>query len=255
MRGNLVGDDTSLDVIAIGESKMLLWRDVAKHCSSKGSNICSTDGGGDVIVSGCDIGGKRTQSVKWRLAAPIQLVAHVFGNLVKRYMAGSLIHDLDIFFPGTTGESTLSLEFGKLGFIISVVNGSGTKTISDGESNVVLGANIKNLIPMIIRKVLLVVENAPLGMNGSSTADDTSHSFNSHWNIMEQHSSMNGEVIDTLLCLFDQSLTENLPGQIFRDTIDLFQGLVDWYCSDRNGAVSHNPFSCFVDMLSCRQIH
>ena len=52
---------------------------------------------------------------------PIQLVAHVYGDLVQGDMSRSLVHDLDVLFPGTKSEFTVSLELGKLSFVVGII--------------------------------------------------------------------------------------------------------------------------------------
>lgn len=132
---------------------MLLGGDVAKHGGSESSNVGNTNGRSDVVVSGGDIGGKRSQGVERSFMAPFQLVAHVLGNLVKGNVTRSFVHDLDIHFPGTKSAFTLSLELGELGFVIGIVNGSRAKSISNRKGNIGLGTDVKNIIPVLVGEV------------------------------------------------------------------------------------------------------
>mmetsp|Transcript_3529 Transcript_3529/g.5111 ORF Transcript_3529/g.5111 Transcript_3529/m.5111 type:complete len:276 (-) Transcript_3529:692-1519(-) len=255
MGGNLVGNDTSLNIITVGKSQMFLWSDIAKHGSSKSGNIGSTDGRGNVIISRCNICCKRAKSVERCFVTPFKLVSHIFRNFVEWNMSRTFIHDLNILFPSTFGEFTLSLEFSELGLVVGIVNRSRTETITNGEGNIIFGTNVENLIPMFVGKVLLVVEDIPLGMDGSTTADDACHTVNGCGNVSEKNTSMDGEVINTLLSLLDQGLTEDVPIQIFSNPVDLFQGLVNRDGSYGNSRVTHDPFTCLVDVFSGRQIH
>lgn len=74
---------------------------------------------------------------------------------------------------------------------------------------------------MLIGKVLLVVEDVPFGMDTSSAGDNTSLARDSHGNVTKKYSSMNGEVVDTLGSLFEESFLEDLPSQVLGDSVNL----------------------------------
>jgi hypothetical protein len=48
------------------------------------------------------------------------------------------------------------------------MNGSGMETVTDGKGDIISSTDINNFIPLLVGKVLLVVENIPLGVHGSS---------------------------------------------------------------------------------------
>mmetsp|Transcript_1487 Transcript_1487/g.3133 ORF Transcript_1487/g.3133 Transcript_1487/m.3133 type:complete len:451 (+) Transcript_1487:730-2082(+) len=255
MGRNLVSDNSSLDIITVGKSQMFLGGDVAKHGGTKSSNVGSTNGTGNVIISGGNISSQGSKGVERGLATPIELVAHVLGNLVKGNMSGSFIHDLDVFFPRTLGKYSLSHQLGELRFVIGIVDTSGTKTITDGEGNVVLGANVKDVIPMFVCEVLLVVEDVPLGVDGTTAGDNSSFAVDGHGDVTEEDSSVDGEVINTLLSLLNKSLPETFPGQILSNTINLLQSLINRHGSHGNGTIPHDPLPRLLNVLSCTQIH
>ena len=72
---------------------------------------------------------------------------------------------------------------------------------------------------------------------------------------MAADTCMNREVIHSLLALFDEGVTVDFPIQVFHYTVHLFKSLVDRYGADRHRAVTDNPFTCFADIFSCREIH
>lgn len=47
-----------------------------------------------MIVPRSDIRREGTKRVERSLVAPVQLIAHVLGNLVKRDVSGAFVHDL-----------------------------------------------------------------------------------------------------------------------------------------------------------------
>mmetsp|Transcript_36510 Transcript_36510/g.88489 ORF Transcript_36510/g.88489 Transcript_36510/m.88489 type:complete len:474 (+) Transcript_36510:709-2130(+) len=255
MSGDLVCNNSSLDIITVGKSKMLLGCYVAKHSSSKGSDIGSSNGGGNVIITRGNISSEGSQGVEWSLVTPVQLVSHVLWDLIKRNVSRSLVHDLYILGPSTGGEFSLKLKLSKLRFIIGIIDGSGTETITDGKGDIIFSTDIKNIIPMLVGEVLFVVEDIPLGVDGSSTRNNACHSANSHWYETKKNGSMDGEVINSLLGLLNKSLLEYLPIQILSNSINLLQSLVDRNGSNGNRRVSHDPLSGLVNVLSSTQIH
>jgi hypothetical protein len=64
VRRDFVSDHTHFDVVAIRESQMLLGLDLTEHRCSKPADHCGTNGRGNVIVPGRNIGGERPECVK-----------------------------------------------------------------------------------------------------------------------------------------------------------------------------------------------
>mmetsp|Transcript_7691 Transcript_7691/g.13557 ORF Transcript_7691/g.13557 Transcript_7691/m.13557 type:complete len:298 (-) Transcript_7691:27-920(-) len=162
---NLVRNHTCLDIISVWQTQMFLGRNVAQQSSAQMTNVGGANGRGDVVVSWRNIGHQRTQSVEWRLIAPLQLVLHVFGDLVQRNVAWTFVHDLHVVLPRTSGQVALSLEFGKLGLIIGVIDRTRSQAITNRERHIVFTTNLANLVPVLISKVLLVMGQAPLGVD------------------------------------------------------------------------------------------
>ena len=79
---NLVSDHALLDIVFIRQAEVLLGRDVAQHGRAEAGDVGRTDGRGDVVVSGCDVGGERAECVERSFAAPLDLLFHVFADHV-----------------------------------------------------------------------------------------------------------------------------------------------------------------------------
>ena len=108
---------------------------------------------------------------------------------------------------------------------------------------------------MRVQERFLVVRQAPFRHDGAAARDDARQALGRHRHIAQQHTGVDGEVIDTLLGLLDEGVAEDFPRQIFGLAIDLFQRLVDGHGADGHGAVAHDPFARFVDMFTRRQVH
>ena len=66
---------------------------------------------------------------------------------------------------------------------------------------------------------------------------------------------MDGEVVDALFCLFNQSVPEYLPGQLLSPAINLLEGLINGYSTDGHRAVAQNPLSRLVDVSARGKVH
>lgn len=51
---------------------------------------------------------------------------------------------------------------------------------------------------MLVGKVLLVLQQAQLGVDGATTADNAGDAVGRQGNVAQQHASMNGPVVNTL---------------------------------------------------------
>mmetsp|Transcript_651 Transcript_651/g.1028 ORF Transcript_651/g.1028 Transcript_651/m.1028 type:complete len:435 (+) Transcript_651:690-1994(+) len=234
---------------------MFLGSYITQHGSSQGSNVCSSDCRGDVVVTGSNICSKRSKSVEWSLVTPLELITHILWNLVEGDMSRTFVHYLYILLPRTLCEIALKLELKELGLVVRIKDGSRSKTISNRKSDVVLSTDVKDLIPVFVGKVLLVMEDIPLGMDTSSTGNNTSQTVYSGRNKAEKNSGMDGEVINTLLSLLDESLTEGFPSQVLCNAINLLKCLINGNCSYRNRRVTNDPFTCLLNVLPGTQVH
>ena len=126
--------------------------------------------------------------------APVELVAHVLGDLVEGDVAGPLVHDLHVLGPGPLGELPLGLELGELGLVVGVVDAARAEAVADGEGDVVLGADVEDVVPVLVGEVLLVVEDVPLGVDGAAAGDDAGLAVDGRGDVTEEDAGVDGEV-------------------------------------------------------------
>ncbi len=100
-----------------------------------------------------------------------------------------------------------------------------------------------------------MVRETPLGHDRTAARNDAGHAVGGHRHVAQQHTGVDGEVIDALLGLLDQRVAEHFPGQLFGLAVDLFQRLVDRHGTDRHRRIADDPLARFVDVLAGRQIH
>ena len=66
---------------------------------------------------------------------------------------------------------------------------------------------------------------------------------------------MDGEVVHTLLTLFDEGILVDFPREVLHAAVHLFQGLVYGDGTHGYGAVADNPFAGFVDVGTGGEVH
>ena len=156
---------------------MFLGGYVAEHSTAIPADVGGSDGGGDVIVAGGDVGGQWPEGIEGGFVAPLDLLLHVFLNEVQGNVAGAFVHDLAAFFPGTGGEFSLDFELGELGVVVGVGNGAGAQAVTNREGDVVGGADVADVIPVLVEEAFLLVGDAPFGHDGATTRDNAGHAF------------------------------------------------------------------------------
>ena len=97
-----------LDIITIRQPKMFLGSDVTKESCASCTNVCSTNGGRDVVICRRNVCCKGPQCVEGCLMTPLQLLVHVLLNLVHGHVARALVHDLHAYIRWHTQATTAS---------------------------------------------------------------------------------------------------------------------------------------------------
>ena len=83
-----------------------------------------------VIVAGRNIRCERTQCVKWRPVTPVQLFLHILLDHMHGNMARTFDHGLHFMFPGDLRQFTESFQFGKLGFVVGIGEGTRAQSVT-----------------------------------------------------------------------------------------------------------------------------
>mmetsp|Transcript_18714 Transcript_18714/g.33393 ORF Transcript_18714/g.33393 Transcript_18714/m.33393 type:complete len:243 (-) Transcript_18714:966-1694(-) len=234
---------------------MLLGGDITQERGASGADSGGADGRGDVVVAGRDVGGEGAEGVKGRLRAPVQLLVHVFLDLVQRHVAGALVHHLHVLLPGPACKLPLHLELEKLRRVVGVLDAAGAEAVADGERDVVLGANVQNLVPVLVGEILLVLQQRQLGVDGAAAADDAGEARGCERDGGEQHAGVDGPVVNPLLRLLHQRLAKQLPRDVLHHAVSLLQALVDGDGADGDGRVAHHPLPRRVDVVAGGEVH
>ena len=132
---------------------------------------------------------------------------------------------------------------------------TGTEAVSQGECHVVAGADVANIIEVLIEEALLLMHLAPLGDDAATTAHDTGQAVIGQMDILQTDAAVDREIVHALLALLNQRVAENLPVECLGLAVHLLEGLVERYGADGNGAVAQDPLSGLVNVVACGEIH
>ena len=109
---------------------MFFRGDITKHSRPQPSDLCGTDSRSDMVVSGSNIRYQRAERVERGVMAFFNLTFHVLFNFMHRNVSGAFNKCLNIFIPGTEHQLSHGIEFGKLRFIVCVVDRTRTKSVT-----------------------------------------------------------------------------------------------------------------------------
>ena len=208
-----------------------------------------------MVVARCDVGRQRPQRVERRLVALLQLQVHVFLDQVHRHVAGTFDHHLHVMLPRDLGQLAQGFQFTQLRLVVGVVDRAWPQAVTERERHVVGLHDGADVFEMLIQERFLVVRQTPFRHDRAAARDDAGHPFGRHRHVAQQHAGVDGEIVDTLLGLFDQRVAVDFPGQVLGLAVHLFQCLINWHRTDRHRRIADDPFARFVDVLAGRQVH
>ena len=149
----------------------------------------------------------------------------------------------------------MHLELGELCLVVGISDGAGAEAVADAETHVVSGADFADVIPMRVEETLGVMREAPLRHDRAAATDDAGQALGRQRHEAQQHTGVDGEVVDTLLGLLDECVAEDLPSQVLGFAVHLFERLVNRHSADRDGRVADDPFAGGVDVFAGGKIH
>ena len=100
-----------------------------------------------------------------------------------------------------------------------------------------------------------MMSQTPFRHDRAPARDDTANAIGGQVNIGQTHARMDGEIIDALLALFNQSVAVDFPCEVFGDAAHFLEGLVNRHSPDGHGRVADNPFARVMDVAARGQVH
>jgi hypothetical protein len=254
VRGDLVGDEALFHVVGPRQAEVLLRRDVAEHRGAGGAGHGGADGAGDVIVAGRDVGHERAEHVERRLVAEVHLLLHVHLDLVERHVTRAFDHHLDVLLPRALGELAQRLQLGELRGIARVGEAAGAQTVAGADGHVVLRADLEDLVPVRVERVLFVVLEHPLRHHRAAARHDAGDAIFDERQVFDEHAGVDGEVVDALLGLVLEDVDQVVGGELL-DVLHLLQRLVDRHRAERHRARVDQRLTDAVDVPAGREVH
>ena len=120
--GDLIGNQPLLNVLFIWQAEMLFGRNVAEHGAAEPADHRGADTGGEVIVTGRDIGGQRAERIERGFVTVLQLLGHIAADHLHGNMAGTFDHHLHVILPGDLRQLAQRAQLGELRLVVGVLN-------------------------------------------------------------------------------------------------------------------------------------
>ena len=180
----------------------------------------------------------------------LDLSLHVLLDLVHRHVSRTLDECLNVLSPSTLNQFAHSVELGKLRSVVGVVCRTGAQTVAQRDGNIVLGADVADVVEVLVEEALLLMYLAPLGDDAAAAAYDARKTSVGEVDVLKTNAAVDGEVVDTLLALLNQCIAEYLPSEVFCLAVHLLERLIHRHCAYRNRTVAQNPLACFVYVVA-----
>ena len=208
-----------------------------------------------MVVAWRNVDHEWPQSVERSLKAGSKLPVHVLLNFVQWHVPRALDHHLHIVLPGDLGQSAEGFKLSELGLIIGVRQTARPQTVSKREGDVIAGHQLANPLEVRVEEVLFVVGQAPFGHDGATSRHNACDPLRGHRDMLKQHSSVDGEVVDSLLSLLLQDLQEQINVELLDLPVHAFKGLVDRHGPNGNRGVPQDPLSGVMDVRPGGEVH
>ena len=105
---------------------------------------------------------------------------------------------------------------------------------------------------MLVQETFAVVHQTPFAHNASAAAHDAAQAFVRQMYVVAADTCVYGEIIHTLLALFNQRVPIEFPGKFLYFAVHLFQRLINGNRTYGNRTVADDPLPGFVDVCSGR---
>ena len=133
---------------------MLSRSEVAQESRTVHRSYSAADSSSDVVVTHGDVSDERSEHIKRSTHAERFLYLHVCCDLIERHMPRTLDHYLDVVIPCALCQLTESYELLDLAYVSGVCQTSRTACISERYSDIVLFADIEDLVVIFVERIL-----------------------------------------------------------------------------------------------------
>ena len=248
-----VGDAALLHVVPLGETQVLLGRDVAEHAGAVVRRGGGADAARDVVVAREDVRHQRAQHVERRPVAEAALQLHVELDLVERNVPRPLDHHLHATAPCPLRELAQRGQLRQLGGVRGVGQSARTEAVADAEGHVPAPHHLADPLPRVVHEVLAVVHQHPLGQQAATAAHDADQAPPDQREVFAEDARVDGEVVHALAGLVLQRLQHHLLRQVLQAAAD--DHGVDGHRADRDRGGPDDGFAALVQVAAGGEIH
>ena len=249
MRRDLVGNAALLDIVLFRQTKVFLGGHVAEHRGSMIGRRRGADAGGDVIVAGEDVCNQRAEHVEGSAMAEPALELHVELDLIKGDMTRTLDHDLDALGPGPLGQLAEGFQLRQLRGIAGIGETTWTQAVSQAEGDIVLPHDVTDVFKEIVHRILLTVNQHPLGQQAAAARDDSDQPVLDQRQMLPEHTGVKGEIVHALLRLVLEILENHIVGQVLQLAPD--DHGIDRHRADGRPGVPDEGLPAHIDLAPC----
>ena len=255
--GDLGGHDALLYVFHIGQCQMLGGGHIAQEGRTAGGCHCAADGSGDVVVAGGDIGDQRSQHIEGCAHADALLHLHVGGDLIQGHMAGTLHHYLHVVRPCTLGQLAQTHQFLDLAHIGGVSQTAGTAGIAQRDGHIMLGADLADLVKVLVEGVLVAGHAHPRKHQRAAAAHDV-HLALVLADLLDGlagNAAVQGDKVHAVLCVQAHHIDEVLCSQLSQIPLVVDDRIIHRHSADHHRALVGQLLAEGLGVAVAGQIH
>ena len=236
---------------------MLCWCDIAQEGSSVSCSDCASDGCCDVIITRSNIGHKWSKYIEWCTLTDGLLDFHVGCDLVQRHMARTLNHNLYVFLPGTFCQLAQSNQLLNLGDIGGILQTSRTAGVTKAHGDIVFLADIKDLIVVLIERILLSCHFHPCEDDGTSAGNNVGQTFVAFETscCFFVDTAVDCHKVNTVLGVHSYDIEPFLGSDFFQWFVVIHNGIINWHSTDDGRTLLRQAFAEGTCITVGTQVH
>ena len=150
-----------MDILYRRQAEVLCRGHIAEEVCPIYGCKCAAYSRCDMIVSGCNICHQRTKHIEWRAVTNTLFESHIGSDLVIWHVPRSFNHHLYATFPRALRQLTYRDKLCDLCPVSRIRQAARTQAIAEAYRNIILSADIKDIIITLIKRIFLFIVQHP----------------------------------------------------------------------------------------------
>ena len=237
---DLGGDNSLFYIVNIRKSQVLSRCYVAKESCTACRCDCSTDCRCDMVIAGSNVGNDGTKHIEWCAHAYGLLHLHIGFDLIHRHMTGAFYHYLHVTLPSTPRKLTEANKLLYLTYVTSVRKATGTACVTERNRYVVLTADVKYLVVILVEGVLFPRHTHPSKYERAASRDDIHLSLmlSDLLNGLTGNAAMKRYKVNAVLCVKSYYIDKVLCSEGCKVALIVDNAIVYGNRTDHSGALT-----------------